>query len=432
MSIISDAPPILSDDVNPPIILGTAALTHFAYQGNDYDSMIELITRSPPPNSLVNAEIARLFDTAIACQLAFHRAEGLNLQDIALESSQIYRVARPTSEPPAIRLLAVVAPGDLMSNTPLDFLTNYLDVQLDLLFVMPGQPLPQIIPDHDLAFFAVGEATGPTLARLQTLFIIWPRPVLNDPGYLPGLERDTLSHSLMNIPGLVSPTAVAVSRTALNIHLRSGRPIEGFPTAAAHYPCLIRPHNSHAGASLVKIHTPADLADYLRFSFERRFFITRFHDYASPDGYYHKSRVAFIDRQPFLCHMAISQHWMVHYLNAGMTESAAKRQQEAQAMAEFDTGFARRHAAAFDALHQRLGFDYYSIDCAETRDGQLLVFEADAAAIVHLMDAPDLFPYKQPQMHRVFRAFETMLHRRAAQTSPTGLHEPALHLPAAP
>jgi hypothetical protein len=104
---------------------------------------------------------------------------------------------------------------------------------------------------------------------------------------------------------------------------------------------------------------------------------------------------------------------MVHYLNAGMTGSAEKRAEEANAMAQFDRGFARRHAAAFEMLHQRLGFDYYSIDCAETRDGRLLVFEADAAAIVHLMDPPDMFPYKQPQMHKVFAAFEAMLRGRS-------------------
>ena len=91
---------------------------------------------------------------------------------------------------------------------------------------------------------------------------------------------------------------------------------------------------------------------------------------------------------------------------------AGKRAQEEDAMASFDRTFARRHAAAFQALHERLGFDFYSIDCAETHDGRLLVFEADAAAIIHLMDPPDMFPYKQPQMHRVFAAFDAMLHDR--------------------
>jgi hypothetical protein len=115
--------------------------------------------------------------------------------------------------------------------------------------------------------------------------------------------------------------------------------------------------------------------------------------------------------------MAISSHWMVHYLNAGMAESAEKRAQEAGAMADFDQDFASRHAAAFDALHQRLDLDYYSIDCAETQDGRLLLFEADAAAIIHLMDPPDLFPYKQAPMRRIFAAFEDMLRRRAGQTN---------------
>ncbi|HQT77382.1 MAG TPA: hypothetical protein PLD10_10060, partial [Rhodopila sp.] len=75
--------------------------------------------------------------------------------------------------------------------------------------------------------------------------------------------------------------------------------------------------------------------------------------------------------------------------------------------------FARRHAAAFEALHQYLPFDFYSIDCAETQDGRLLVFEADTAAIIHAMDPPDLFPYKQPQMWRVFMAFDALLRRKA-------------------
>jgi hypothetical protein len=126
-----------------------------------------------------------------------------------------------------------------------------------------------------------------------------------------------------------------------------------------------------------------------------------------------KYRVACIDRAPFLCHMATSDHWMVHYLNAGMTDSADRRADEARAMATFDTGFAARHAAAFEALNDWMALDYFQIDCAETPDGRLLVFEADVAAIIHLMDPPDLFPYKPAQMRRVFDAFGAMLRRRA-------------------
>jgi hypothetical protein len=55
------------------------------------------------------------------------------------------------------------------------------------------------------------------------------------------------------------------------------------------------------------------------------------------------------------------------------------------------------------------------VDCAETNNGSLLIFEADNTAVVHDMDPPDVFPYKLPQMRKVFDAFAAMLERRAGQ-----------------
>jgi hypothetical protein len=406
MSFMDEAVPALSDTLVPPIVRGTADLTTFANRGNGYEALLERIGPETDP-------AASLYDRSIASQLAFRRAEGLGMQDAALEGNAIYRVGHPPDH--ALRLLALVSPGDLMTNTPLDFVTNHLDVRLDLLYLVPDRPLPAIIPDHDVAFFAVGEADPPELDRLRRLFALWPRPALNNPSALPALERDALAASLAGFPGLCSPRALAVDRAALDAHVDYGAPIEGFFAPNGPYPCLIRPLSSHAGTGLARVVDQAELAKYLRRSFDSRFFLTPYEEYSSPDGLYRKSRIAFIDREPFLCHMATSSRWMVHYLNAGMTESAAKRAEEAQAMAAFDHGFARRHAAAFDALHQRLELDYYSIDCAESQDGRLLVFEADAAAIVHMMDPPDVFPYKEPQMRRVFAAFDAMLRRRAGE-----------------
>jgi hypothetical protein len=407
MSPAADWLPSLDDAVDPPAVLGTGELTGFAFQGNDHEALIARIGDSGSP-------AARLYDTAIACQLAFRRAEGLNLQDEALALSPLYRVRSQAISDRPLRVLALMAPGDLMVNTPLEFITGAINVRLDLLYLLPDRPLPPVIPDHDVAFFAVSEADDATLARLQCLFNAWPRPALNNPRFLPLLARDALARSLADVPGICSPPTVAVTRAALAAQLDAGQP------PGIGYPCLIRPVGSHAGTGLMRAATPADLAACLRRSLARDFYLTAYQEYAGPDGLYHKSRIAFIDRQPFLCHMASSQDWMVHYLNAGMTESADRRAAEAYAMANFDLGFARRHAAAFAALHDRLGFDYYAIDCAETHDGRLLVFEADTAAIIHLMDPPDLFPYKPPQMRKVFAAFEAMLRRRASRDDVDG------------
>lgn len=54
------------------------------------------------------------------------------------------------------------------------------------------------------------------------------------------------------------------------------------------------------------------------------------------------------------------------------------------------------------------------MDCAETEDGRLLVFEIDTAMLVHAMDPEDLYPYKKPAMRRLFAAFREMLGLAAA------------------
>jgi len=81
------------------------------------------------------------------------------------------------------------------------------------------------------------------------------------------------------------------------------------------------------------------------------------------------------------------------------------RREEAAMMAGFEDGFALRHREAFAALTEAFGLDYYGIDCAETPDGRLVLFEADVAMIVHAMDSAELYPYKKPAMAKLFAGF---------------------------
>ena len=165
------------------------------------------------------------------------------------------------------------------------------------------------------------------------------------------------------------------------------------------FPLIVRPLGSHAGHDLEKMTQARDLLAYLQSVDAERFYISRFVDYRSEDGQFRKYRIVLIDGLPYICHFAVSSHWMIHYLNAGMDESAAKRAEEAQCMLHFEHAFALRPAAALRA---------------ETRDGELLLFEADNAMIVHAMDAEEMYPYKRPAMHKVFTAFRAMLARAAA------------------
>ncbi|MEY2700595.1 MAG: hypothetical protein RIQ52_1350, partial [Pseudomonadota bacterium] len=120
-------------------------------------------------------------------------------------------------------------------------------------------------------------------------------------------------------------------------------------------------------------------------------------------------RIALIQGQPYACHLAIGSHWIVHYVSAGMYEDAVKREEEAGFMQNFEHGFAARHAQAWDAIYRRTGLDYVCLDCSETMTGELLIFEIDHAMIVHAMDDPEKFAYKQAPMQQLRRAFRAML-----------------------
>ena len=400
--------PVIDPDLVPPSVHGAAILAHRAYGGCDLAGQLDWL--GPPPAGEA-ARAAWLLDGSLARQLHFQAEPAAALQAEALDAGQLFRVHGgfvPRSARP-FRLLALMAPGRLMVNTPLDFITAHLDVQLDLLFVCPGRPLPDAVPEHDLAFCAVSECDPAALRRLLPLCATWPRPVLNDPGAVLRLSRDGLARDLLSLPGTCIPAVLRLEREEIAAHLAGETRLALLASGA---PLLIRPVGSHAGDALERIETAADVQAYLTLSPAAEFYVTAFVDYRSADRLHRKYRVAFIEGAPFLCHMAASEHWMVHYLNAGMAERAERRADEARAMREFDDGFAVRHADAFAALCRQIGLDYFQIDCAELPDGRLLLFEVAVAGIVHLLDPPDLFPYKPAQMRRVFDAFAGLLERR--------------------
>ena len=398
---------VLAPASDPSELIGLASLAKRAFDGGDLGPLSsDLIRRmiAEPENAAV------LMDLATIEHLYGNRADALDLQRRALERQRLYR--RPSAMPGRneLRLLAFMAPGDFMANTPLEFLLEGSSVRLDMVYLEPGVPLPEAVPDHDLAFVAVGQSDENQilLNALEPAVRRWPRPVLNAPERIARLSREGTWELLRSAPGMAIPATLRLSRQSL---ARLGG--AGPSSRETQFPIIARPIGSHAGQGLTKLETPAAVPTYLQAHPEPEFYVARFIDYRGADGLFRKYRIALIDGRPYACHMGVSEHWMIHYLNAGMRESAAKRAEEARFMAEFDQDFARRHARAFAALAERVGLDYFGIDCGETPEGELLIFEADVAMIVHAMDPPDLFPYKPPQMRKVFEAFRAMLQRAA-------------------
>ena len=362
------------------------------------------------------APVAPLMNLGLLYQLLGHKEMALHSQEAALAFHRLFRLPAPTGAAgPPLRLLAIVTAGDLMTNTPLELMLEGRNVEVLKLYVAAGEALPDTVPDHDVAIVAVGETDRERglLARLEAWTGAWPRPILNRPALILELSRDRLYQVLDGAPGVLIPPTTRASAADLAALSRDEAPLEPL-LPGGRFPLIVRPVGSHAGKGLEKIDAAADLAPYLAEAGAQTYYISRYIDYRGADGHFTKARIAVFDGTPFLCHLAVGDHWMVHYLNAGMAEDQAKRDIEAAAMAGFDQAFARQHAQAFRALHARIGLDYFAIDCAEAADGALFIFEADVAMIVHDLDPPELYPYKKPQMAKVFDAFEALLRAAAA------------------
>ena len=392
--------------------IGLASLTAMAFNGADLrplrDELISKVVGG-------TASAGEGLDLSLIAQLLGEKQTGLSIQAEVLAFHQLFR-SPCSAHPPKLRVLALAAAIDMGGNTPIEFLLEESGIELKTLYVIPGIGLPSPLPAHDVAIVIASDSDEcrEALRIIDEMAPRWPQPVLNAPRLVCNLDRDKLHRLLQGVEGLDIPATICVTSAQL-ADVAQGNLSPADIAAELHFPLIVRPRGSHAGVGLAKIDDRAAIGAYLAERAEREFFVSRFVDYANEDGLFRKYRVVFVDGKPYACHMAIAGRWDIWYLNAGMSDSADKRLEEETFMRTFDFGFARRHATALAGLVERIGLDYFTIDCAENKRGDLLIFEADNTAVVHNMDSPELFPYKPPQMHKIFEAFAAMLVVRARQ-----------------
>jgi hypothetical protein len=390
--------------------IGFARLTAMAFGGTDLRPLRDQLMSKVVAGT---AGAGEGLDLSLITQLLGDKQAGLAIQAEVLAFHQLYR--SPCSvEKPKLRVLALAAAIDMGGNTPIEFLLEGSGFELQTLYVVAGTELPVPLPDHDVAIVIASdsEECREALRKIDRAMPRWPRPLLNPPHLVRNLDRDKLYGLLCGIAGLDIPATAGMTRAQLLGLAQSNVGLADF-AAELRFPMIVRPRGSHAGVGLAKIDDGAMIARYLADRPEQEFFVSRFVDYAGDDNLFRKYRIVFVDGRPYACHMAIADRWDIWYLNAGMAFSESKRREEERFMRSFDSGFARRHQGALAALADRIGLDYFTIDCAENKNGELLIFEADNTAVVHNMDSRELFPYKVPQMRKIFEAFAAMLYLRA-------------------
>jgi tetratricopeptide (TPR) repeat protein len=260
------------------------------------------------------------------------------------------------------------------------------------------------LPPYDLVFNAIGDPdlADPTAAPMRRFLASCARPVLNRPEAILRTRRDAMPALLGNIAGVLVPAVTRVSTAEI---ARRGL-ADAIDRAGLSPPVLVRPLGSHGGKGLRLAATTADL-EGLETSGDH--YATAFHDYRSPDGYFRKYRMVFVDRRPFPYHLAISRDWLVHHESAGMGEDPARRVEEQRFVDDPEALLGEAVMTAVGEIGRRLDLDYAGVDFSVLADGRVLVFEANATMLVHPEAHDGVFAYKNGAVAAITEAFEAML-----------------------
>lgn len=298
---------------------------------------------------------------------------------------------------PRVLVLTCVAEASL----PTEHLLPHGRYALAEWFIDHANDTEPDLPPHDLIFNAIGEADlMPPLGEAVHRALAAGRPVLNRPEAVARTGRTALAALLNGIERTVVPPVLRIAA--------------GEVAVSTGLPALIRPVGTHGGKGLRCVRTAGELEDAAGEQGEK--YLSRFIDYRSADGYYRKYRMIFVDRVAYPYHLAIGPHWMVHYWTAGMDLDPVRRAEEARFLDDPVAAIGDAALEAIGAIGRRLDLDYAGIDFSILPDGRVLVFEANAAMLVHPEREP-VFAYRNPAVHRILDAFADMLMQRIQATS---------------
>ena len=307
---------------------------------------------------------------------------------------------RPAPRGEALRVGILAAPG--LVNTPTDYLIDRQRHIVAPLFLLPGfrYPCNRIAAAHDVLFNAISDADAAPaeLAQAAALAPALGLPVLNPPAAIPHTTRQAMAMRLAGIPGLRVPPTRRVRRDAL-------------PEFAG--PVLVRSVGSHGGHGLQLADSAAERAAAVAAAGTPEVYLTDFVDFRAADGCYRKLRLVFVGGEMFPVHLIIGQHWLLHYFRSSMATTPAWRDEEAAFLRRPDLYLGPRVGAALTALAARIELDFFGIDAAIDRDGDLLLFECNATMLVRDSERPAMFHYKRAPVRRIREAMTALLRRRA-------------------
>jgi glutathione synthase/RimK-type ligase-like ATP-grasp enzyme len=357
-----------------------------------YERALEL----EPTHATANYGLARLLDAqgdARAAQLFRQRAF----------AEPIVRVAPYRGQGNPLRVLMLLAAdgGNILTTLLLD------DTVMETIsLVADSYRDGMTLPPHDLIFNAIGDAdrAGAALALAERIVAASRAPLINRPAAVVQTRRNAVGR-LGALAGVTTPRTELLARTQLRAETLSAL---GFT-----FPLLLRAPGYHMGEHFAFVAAPADLARVAATLPGAEILAIAYLDARGPDGFARKYRVLIVDGALYPVHLAISRKWKIHYFSAEMRDNDGNRAEEASYLSDMAGHLGARAMAALAAMAASLGLDYAGIDFGLGADGNVLVFEANAAMAVYLPDDDERFAYRRPAITRIVAAVRQMFSARA-------------------
>lgn len=275
--------------------------------------------------------------------------------------------------------------------------------------------LPGSVPRREKPLLLVNEISNAethrkALGAARQLCQAIRRPVINEPGKVLQTTRDKVSALLQDTNGLSVPRVFSRQADSPRHVLQLAEELTlGFPF-------LIRESGTHGGETMLLIRDAGDEALLNQLPYDGRdFYLSEYIDYRSDDGLFRKYRFVVVDGEPFLRHMLISAHWMVHASALSeMAKHPQRLEEEIAALRGFDSGLRPRVADALRAIGDALELDYWGADCGLADDGRLIVFEANCNMNVTPNSRADK-SRMQPFIGKIIKRFEEMVRNRMSR-----------------
>ncbi|MGA8899156.1 tetratricopeptide repeat protein [Bradyrhizobium sp.] len=317
-------------------------------------------------------------------------------------------IRRPAAKQPAeFLVLALYAPFG--GNTPTEYLFQdaFFDTNTLALFAARDYDTDEFGRNVQLVINLVSDAdqTEALLPLAADLVDRFGLPTVNHPRKVQQTTRDAVAALLQGIPGCRIPQALRLkagaecSEAALKAILPSWSTV------------LARPVGTHGGDDFEKIKDVTALSAFLSQRVDHEHYLIEYIDYMSADRHFRKYRFIFIDHEILPYHLCIGRDWKLHHINTDMAHQRWMQQEEATFLNNPAAVFGPAQMQALEAIRERIGLDYFGIDCGLDESGNVVVFEVNASMLVHARN--EGFLYKDPAVRRIKLAYDAMLRRHA-------------------